>query len=478
MKKRLFAIILCIALLCQFTACSEKIDLMKLEGAERADAFFDIVNEDPADAYGCELNMKITGSLYGLALEAAIESDTVYVGYNSNSPILHTEVESEITVGSGSTKTVQKTSSVSGYRDGKMYEMSERDGTKNALVSQITAEEYKTHKESLVNYSDEELSDIHKSATVKECNKNEDGTWSATYSGYPEESVSALIDYAFDPTVLILDGWSVKDIVFTIEADEEFLPIDWQYEIVFEKTEGDFTKPEASSEVEFHDIGTAEAPDLDLSSYTEVEGLADLQKIRNILADKFAAQSGSFSTDGEQSVKIAGTSQYTREIDAVSFKTEGGKFSFRIDARVNPNSISGSYDAVINYKNGTFKMEGKDISTVTQEMTDSEARAYISHLYDPAGLSNAQISDIALRKDGFTHLLTIANPDYSALEASLSALGASGFKGEAVVGIDYENGEIKKYEYTLTLTAKVSGQTLTVEVKNTVTFSDGMNNEV
>jgi hypothetical protein len=195
------------------------------------------------------------------------------------------------------------------------------------------------------------------------------------------------------------------------------------------------------------------------------------------MGEKFTAEEGAFTTDSEQRVEIAGTTQYNREIDAVSFKTEGGKYSFTIDAQVNPKSVSGSYDAVIKYANGTFKMEGKGISTITQEMSDSEARAYISRLYDPAGLSNAQISSIELRKEGYTHLLTIANPDYSALEASLSALGASGFKANATVGIDFENGEIKKYEYNLTISAKVSGQALTVEIKNTVTFGVGMNQE-
>lgn len=472
MKKRLFSIIICIALLCPLASCSGKPDLMKLEGAERADAFFDLVNADPADAYSVGMDMKIEGSLYGLALDAELETDTTYIDYKSSSPSYHSELRSVITAG----EITQKTNSVSGYRDGKMYEMTDRDGSKNALVSSISVEDFKAHKEFLVGYSDEEVEAIHKSATVKDCVKNEDGTWSASYSGYSEENVLALIDYAFDPTVLILDGWKVKDVIFTVDADEEFLPTDWEYEIVFEKTEGDYTKPEAKTEIDFDDIGSAKMPAVDLSTYTEVEGLAELQKIRMLLGEMFAADSGSFTTDSEQKVEVAGTTQYNREIDAVTFKSENGKYSFKIDAQVNPNSISGSYDAVINYANGTFKMEGKDISTVTQEMTDSEARAYISRLYDPAGISNAQISNIELRKEGFTHYLTIANPDYSALEASLSALGASGFKCKAQVGVDYENGAIQKYEYTMTLTAKVSGQTLTVEVKNTITFG-GMNQE-
>ncbi len=472
MKNRLFAILLCIALLCPLASCSGKPDLMKLEGAERADVFFDIVNADPADAYSVGMDMKIEGSLYGLALDAEIETDTTYIDYKSSSPSYHSELRSVITAG----EVVQKTNSVSGYREGKMYEMTERDGAKNALVSSISVEDFKAHKEFLIGYSDEELETLHKSATVKECLKNEDGTWSASFSGYSEESVLALIDYAFDPTVLILDGYKVNDIIFTVDADAEFLPTDWEYEIVFEKISGNYPEPEAKTEIDFANIGTAKAPEIDLSTYTEVEGLADLQKIRMLLGDMFAADSGSFATDSEQRIEVAGTTQYNREIDTVSFKSESGKYSFKIDAQVNPNSISGSYDAVINYSDGTFKMEGEDISTVTQEMTDSEARAYISRLYDPAGLSNAQISNIELRKEGFTHFLTIANPDYSALEASLSALGASGFKCEAQVGVDYENGAIQKYEYTMILTAKVSGQALTVEVKNTVTFG-GMNQE-
>lgn len=473
MKKRLFAIILCIALLCPLASCSDKIDLMKLEGAERADAFFDIVNADPADAYSVGMDMKIEGSLYGLSLDAEIESDTTYIDYKSSSPSYHSELKSVITAG----EVKQKTNSVTGFRDGKLYEMTERDGAKNALVSSISVEDFKTHKDFLVGYSDEELEALHKSATVKDCIKNEDGTWSASFSGYSEENVLALIDYAFDPTVLILDGWKVKDIIFTVDADAEFLPTDWEYEIVFEKTSGNYPEPEAKTEIDFDNIGTAKAPEIDLSTYTEVEGLAELQKIRKLMGEKFTDEAGSFTADSEQRVEVMGTTQYNREIDAVSFKTEGGKYTFTIDAQVNPKSVSGSYDAVIKYANGTFKMEGKGISTVTQEMSDSEARAYISRLYDPAGLSNAQISNIELRKDGYTHLLTIANPDYSAFEASLSALGASGFKANATIGIDFEDGEIKKYEYNLTISAKVSGQTLTVEIKNTVTFGGGMNQE-
>lgn len=478
--KPLSLILFAAMLLSMLPACSNTPNLLKLEGAERADAFFDLANRDPDEVYSVELEMLITGSLYGVRLEAEGESKTTYIGYRGNDPIYHTEASSTITVGSDGAETVQKTETLRGFRDGKLYEMSDRDGTKTALVSSVSAEEYRAHQELLTGFSDEELEDLHKSATVKECTQNEDGTWTASFSGYPEESVLSLIDYCFDPTVLILDGYKVKDILFTVGSDEKFLPTDWSYEIVFERTDSEnlYAEPVAKTEIEFTDIGTAKAPEIDLSSYTEVEGLTDLQIIRKILGEMFLADSGSFTANSEQTVNVASATEYNQEIDEISFKTENGRYTFNIAASVNPQKVSGSYEADIVYADGIFEMTGKDISTVTQEMSDSAARAYISRLFDPAGLSNALISDIALSKNGNTHLFTLAAPDYAALEQSLSALGATNFKAEATVGVDYEDGKLKEYEYILSLTAKVNGQTLTVEVKSTVTFDIGTDNKM
>lgn len=479
MKKRLLSLILCLALLCPLCACSksDEIDLMKLEGAERADAFFDLVNEEPTSSYKTIMKMTLEGSLYGNEINATIDSESIYADLDTDSPSYHSTGTSVIRLGAFA-QTISVTNTTNGYKDGKIYESSDKAGIKNALISPISADEYKAHREFLTGFSDEELAELHKKATVKECIKVDDGTWSATFSGYSEEDVLTFVEYAFDSTVLLLDGYKVKDVVFSIKSDAEFLPTDWSYEMIFEKTSGNWHEAKSRVDITFCDISTATHPGINASDYTEVEGLADLQKIRKLMSDKFTDNNGSFTTDSEQSVVVAGTNQYSREIDAVSFKTENGKYSFRIDADINPNSITNSYTAVIKYSNGTYKMEGQGISTITQEMSDSEARAYLSQLYDPAGLSNAQISNIQLNTKGFTHLLTIENPDYSALETSLAGLGATDFNAVATLGIDFENGTIAKYKYTLILTAKVSGQTLTVEVQSTVSFGGGMNNEV
>jgi hypothetical protein len=230
-----------------------------------------------------------------------------------------------------------------------MYEMTERDGAKNSLVSSISVEDFKAHKDFLVGYSDEELTVIHKSATSKECIKNEDGTWSASFSGYSEESVLALIDYAFDSTVLMLDGYKVKDVIFTIEANSDFLPTDWEYEIVFEKTSGDYPEPEAKTEIEFDNIGTAKAPEIDLSAYTEVEGLVELQKLRAALGEYLTSEkAGGFKAESKQSVNSGTSMNSTHETDTVTYEVKNGKYIFDIDATVKGiakslNSSSQSY---------------------------------------------------------------------------------------------------------------------------------------
>jgi hypothetical protein len=470
MKKRLFAIILCIALLCPLASCSDKINLMKLEGAERADAFFDIVNEDPADAYSVGMDMKIEGSLYGLALEAEIEIDTTYIDYKSNFPSYHSELKSVITAG----EVKQKTSSVTGYRDGKLYEMTERDGVKNALASSISAEDFKAHKDFLVGYSDEELEALHKSATVKDCIKNEDGTWSASFSGYSEESVLALIAYAFDTTVLMLDGYKVKDVIFTIEANSDFLPTDWEYEIVFEKTSGDYPEPEAKTEIEFDNIGTAKAPEIDLSSYTEVEGLVELQKLRAALGEYLTSEkAGGFKAESKQSVNSGTSMNSTHETDTVTYEVKNGKYIFDIDATVKSLIDPAGTDYIITYRDGKFVMLQKGTSnSQRQEMTESNARLFIYRLIDPAGLSDALVSNIKTNDGEYTHTFTIADPDYAALEASLAPLGATNFKADASVSVVYKNEALEKYYYSMTMTCEAGGLTVTVKVESTVYFDD------
>ena len=142
MKKKLISLLLCLALLCPLCACSDsdKIDLMKLEGTERADAFFDLVNEEPASSYKTNMKMTLEGSLYGNEIKASVESESIYAELDTDSPSYHSTAKTVVEMG-GMAETVRITNSTNGYKDGKIYESGDRDGEKNALISPLSAEE-------------------------------------------------------------------------------------------------------------------------------------------------------------------------------------------------------------------------------------------------------------------------------------------------------------------------------------------------
>lgn len=477
MKKRaisILSLVLCVLLSSILVSCSETDKLLRMDEPERADAFFDIVNKAPADSYCLETDISIKGSLYGTAFEVNADSSTTYVGKEASDLVYHTEATTTVTVGKAGSAVTETEKKNMGYRDGKLYEMLEKDGEKNLLCSSLSAEDFKEHQEFLVGYSDAELADIHKRAANKTCVQNENGTWCATFSEYAEADLLAIIDYGFDYTVHLLDGYRVKDVIVTVEADSELLPTEWKYELVFEKLPGDaeYSEPEACTSIEFEDIGSAVAPEIDLSAYKEVEALADLQKIKSILSKKTTADCASFTAKSSQKVTYDSTNQYTEETDKVTVKTENGKYTFDIDARIVSPAFLGGTNATVSYKDGVYTMQGSKISEVTQEMSVSEAKLYIAKLIDPASLSSVAISDILLRTDGHTHLFTIASPDYSALEASLASLGAGNIKAEASVGVDYEDGRLTGYEYTMTVTARINGRTMTILVSSEVTFNE------
>lgn len=481
MKKvflRTLSALLCLALLCPLAACSESDKLLRLKGNERADAFFDIVNKDPSDKYRIDMEMDISGSVYSVAFDAEITSETFYIDYDGDSPSYHAEVESVINMGTGSSATSQTVKSIVGYRDGKLYEYSDKDGVESALISTISADDYRKHMDTLAGMTDEEISELHKNAAKKECNRNDDGSFTATYTEYDEKSVSGIIDYCFDSTVTIVDGYKVKDLILEINATEEFIPTEWKYELVFERTDETelYREPKASIVMSFKDVGNAEAPEIDFSAYKEVDSLAALREIRYLLNEMTVAESGSFTSKSNQNVKYVYTTTNTDETDVVTFNNQDGKFSFNIDAHlVSPGmSVSDGSDYKIVYKDGELTISGDDIRTERSEMTDSDAKVYIVRILDPAGLSSATVSDITAGTGAYTHTFTLADPDYSALTPTLTSLSAKDIKAEATVDVIYENGVLKEYKYLLTVTSKVDLQTLTIKITSTVTFeSDG-----
>ncbi len=443
-----------------FSSCSESAKLLRMDEDERADAFFDIVDA-PGDSYSMDIELKMKGSLYGMAFKADLDGSTYIIRNGSDDPIYHTETESELKMGDGSEAVTQKIEEVSGFRDGKMYVYTKKDGSISSLCSDISAADYHAHRDSLHDISTAEMNDVFKSAADKSCDQNDDGTWTAVFTGYSAEAVEQIVSETFDETVNMLDGYRVKDLVMTLYADAELVPTEFKYELIFERSDLDelYIEPSAVVHSYITEIGDVEAPGIDFEDYNKVDDLAGLIKVCNAMNDLYSAKSIKFTLDSTNETSFMGNSQKIEEHDEGSSTTEDGKYSFAVKGTLYPGTPN---ETVVNirYSRGTYSVSGKGIETQKQEMTDGQAKAALSQIFDPGSLGSASVSNIKKDEAGYTYVFTIADPNDSAIQSSYAPLGATGFKSSAEVAVKFENGLITEYKYNIRVTATLEGQEL------------------
>ncbi len=453
-------------------SCDKKPDLTKMDEVERADYMIAALDNESVDSYTVDMSAKITGNMYGVSVQVNIDGDFVYTGALTDTPSNHQEMKMNVKADNNSVGLTVDYESVSGYRDGKMYKKETKDGKSCALVSSVSPEDYKKHEQAVNDVFAEDFDEILKSASTKKSEPRGDGKWNITLSGYTEDAIQKLTDELFSDIGDFTEGYKISDITVKAGVTEELLPIDMGIDMAFERvdTDKEYTEPKVSFVIEYNDMGTATLPEIDLSKYKEVADLAGFIEIQKLLSDYGDSADISFVSANESTVSYMGTQQDTKEIDDVKAETKDGKYTFDVKATVNPGTSDES-EVDITYSNGKFTMKGEGMETQTQEMDEASAREYIGNLVDPADLSGAYISDMKLDEDGYTHVFTISDSDYSAFQEAYAAYDAKNFKAEAEVAVKYENGVISEYKYDYNLTATVQNNKMEVTVSADIKFS-------
>ncbi len=451
-------------------ACRDSgLDLKKMSDPERADMIVDLSRKDPDDTYMTEMEMNISGSLYGVEFEAEYKGAEYSIGLESDSPVSHSEIKSTVKFPSNADLQPQITESAQGFRDGKLYQKEKKNGKGTALCSDMTYEEYKAYTASFSEHTEEEILAALKTASVKESVQGEDGSWSATHSGFAEKELEILLDSAFDPSVKMTDGYRVKDISVTTLLSAELIPTEIKYELTFEPAEGSegFPEPSASAYARLKEIGSAQAPDVVLSEYKETEHLPLLRKVREAISDLREAEKIAFTSKNTQRIAFMGNTQETAETDTVKASSDNDKYTFEIRALLYPGTSNETIAYWI-YKDGKYRISGQGITTQSGEMTDTEAKLKIAGMLDPGELGSTLVSDIRKGTDSDEYIFTIADPDISAFESAYSSMGAKNFKAQAEITVKYTEGSITEYTYGFVLTAEIEGQTLTATINATI----------
>ncbi len=445
-------------------SCSGKPNLQKMTEAERADYLVEVLDEMDADSFAVDMEGRFSGSINEIDVTCKYTVAVACTNARADAPFTHEAMDMVVEMNGKGIDETQEFALVSGYRDGKMYEMEEDEDGKNALVSPISAEDYAKHKTRMEEITGgDEVAALLKLAGTKTSQKNEDDTWSAKLSGYSNENIEKITAELFEAAMdLFADDYEVKDYVLEITIDQDHLPTSMKLSAVFEGDEDDEDKPEMTMLCTFKDYDQTTLPEVDLSSYTEVEDLASLLEVQKTLSVLRSADELSFTSKNRSDTKYAGTTQTTKETDEVTVKVVKDKYLFDIDATI--TSDGEKTEATIKYEKGKMTISGKDIQTQSQSMDESAARSYIGDLLDPAKLSSASVSKISHTEGTYTHEFTIADPDYSEFEEAFESLNAKNFQATASVWVKYENGVLGEYKYVYRMTAQVEGKKLEVEV--------------
>ncbi len=472
-RKALSLVLAALMLTSVCVACNGKPNLKKMTDAERADYMVDIIENVETTGVAIDMSMTLTGSMMGIAISAEMTGSTVYVGNDEVTAGKHDESTLTMTMKGNGVDEKQAYTTVSGFRDGKMYESKTEDGKTQALVSAISFADYTAHRERVANMSGEELTTALKLATTKTCVANQDGTWTSTLTDYPAEALETVSgEYFDDVTDLFADGYEIEDFILEIILNEEHLPLSLKIDAVYASEKQDADKddmPVMSLTCTFRDYGTATLPEVDLSTYTEIADLATLKEVQKTLSNYRNQDAFSFTAENQTVTHYAGSSQTNKETDKVTVVPEDGKYTFDIKATI--QSDSQKVEADVSYENGQLKISGKDVNTQTQSMEEAAARSYVQNLLDPAGLSSAQISKIEPATGSYTHVFTIADPDYSEYQEAFADYQTDNYDATATVSVYYENGILTRYQYEYELTFRVERREMKISVSSVVTFA-------
>ena len=188
---------------------------------------------------------------------------------------------------------------------------------------------------------------------------------------------------------------------------------------------------------------------------------------------KLDAKELHFETTAKQKVKLLSQSQSITSTAKGSFANDK-KAGFTFEADVDPGDGSG--EEHVTYREGKRK-EGTDGHVRTEDMSETEARAYIMDLInDPSlGYNAKRVSKIEKTDTGY--LVTMITSGHGYIGQVINATGASYTSGEHTVELVFEKGKIVAMNSEFSGKGNVSGNygqsaTLYFDGSWKVAFSD------
>lgn len=475
MMKKLITILLTAILLTglvlPLASCSDASRLNRMDEAERAVAFFALVEANGSKASSLSVKQKLylKMDIGDVAYEQLNEATSTYVDENGKISMLEQAVT---TVWAGGDKTVTYTDE--GYMDGMMFTYNKEGKAESKLKSAITWEEYEAFR----NHQNQEIPPIQVGegfCTTMTCKQAEDGTWTATYEGFTEEGMKYFLYITKSVELALNAEHTLKDVRLTYTADKKLNPVSQKMEFIFEEKAGADTRvPVITAEMEIKGLNnTVFSEKYDISDFTEVEDLRMVENFTSALNDRQTDDAGAFRVTTEAEASYAGQKNQTVTKQNVTFQNTNG-YEFILDY------TQEGYDVTISYRNGSMttvvreEKTGQKVDSATDEMSDFEAQAMVQQLMNSESISALDIIDAKLRdEEKGIYRFTLGDAVKNNLNEQYEP--AYGSKIDTFTGyIDATvvDGKLMAYTYHVYTTLKIDGKTMQINVDYTVEFSE------
>ena len=392
MKKRTLIICAMLACVLLLTSCQTIKDALRPD-PETAEQLWERIGEvmKAYDAHEASMEMDMVMVVEGYAVKSSAtgtliedKGEDYYYYSETNVKVECDELDLE-----------QESRAISAYMDGLAFELRSEDKSERKLCSKMTAEEYAAYLA-----ADREESSFD--ADITDCTnatftKNEDKTWTLTYSGYTKKAIKGITG-ALSTQELDVFGADIVDVKITLRANEDFCVTDISMEFEFDTDKDAKQTPALNVRIKLKAVGdavTRVTETIDAAKYKEVDNLAMSKQLDNMIKQRVEAEQGAFECKMSQTVKVMGQSQSFVESDQVKYGREDGKYYY--DITVESDGIS----STVTYKNGTQTVtSGGESYDVPQ--SEDEAKAFIESLInDPSlGYNAEQITDIEKKNDG------------------------------------------------------------------------------
>lgn len=468
--KRILTLLLAAALLLglalPMTSCSAAARLSRMDETKRADYFYRVTdrNASYARSGSYDQTMVLDATLNGVAYKQTTVATVTFLTERDGVTYLE-QAKTTVDVVGGGTVIYED----SGYVDGMMFRYSKEGNNETALKSPISLEDYGSFRQ----YQNASAPLIAVGEGISEtmtCKQNEDGTWTATYEDFTAEGLKPFLYMLRGIDYVVTAEHDIVDVRLTLNADEKLYLTSLKMEFVFEaKTETSTPTPVVTMENKYHGWNnTTLSEPYDLSSFTEVADLRAVDVFTSALMDRASADSGAFDVKVVTKANGSGYNNTVTNKQKVTFSSEGGyRFNYEYD--------EDGYDYKIGYMDGNMTVrvyeDGEKVHSETVDMTESEARATVSQLMDPEGITAQSISGVEIidaEKGIVRFALSDAFENSYKEQYEMTGMNMTAFDGycEATLA----EGILTEYRYHMEMTVRMNGQSVKTTVDMTITF--------